>query len=327
MKAFLVKIALTILLVPAPGLAQPGAVEQNRQQLERLEMQLMALQSREKALSRQIDSLAVLIQKQKGKTSFLARRSLGTLLKRSDEYAKQFQSVQEQKALLLDSLYAVAETTLKTLNRVIPEMARQRSRAKRANRARQADSLAQALKSATALRKRCQRLLNRVPPQLALIKIQVRPGDPPEVVRQKAGFILDQADRLRRLSQQAQKKISELKSEITLRSRLRDFVQDLQLFDPSAEAVGANEISRTSLAGEKAIFDVGATRGFPESDLSSGAIITILPDWPANIAALSEADLQTWIKKIQTERKLWIAKADSLEQRAQRIRKSLEHKP
>lgn len=321
-------LLVAILLIGAIVSAQTPSRQALRSQLDSLEVRYQQASTTSGNLSRRADSLAAVVQQRKSKksTNLLSDRALADELRRAQNLANQLQTARQVQAVQLDSLIRKAEQTLKILNGEVTRLTVQFSAAKlNGNRVLQ-KNLAEELRETTQLRQRCQTLLQNVPAPAPLIEVRVDPHDPPEVFAQKADFLLDQADRLRRSAAQVEAKSNQLRQEVTMRERLADFVEDLRVFDPTAEtprSVGQSGVLRDKAAST----DFNAQPGRVE-DIANLSQAVLANDrlWPEDIAQLSDTELRKWITRLESQRRHWLAQADSLSQRAQEIRKSISAK-
>lgn len=328
MKNWRPKIALAavvFLLRPLHVSAQEDEIARQAARLDSaLQVYAAATQVREH-LSAQADSLAqqVIRAKQGQKSGLLQGRRLESLLQQSQNVAAALAAAQRDEIRRQTELMEFARALRKKLNGMIAAMGRSLLAARARSDEAMTGSLTARLQRAQRLRQRCDRLLADEPEFAAapLARITIEPTDPPEVKRQKAGFILDQAARLRRMSRQADARIAELQEELALRERMRDFEQDLLMFNPATEAVAAVEGGRT---GETGVRVQQTDAAFAESNkLQAEGLPISNTDWPENLTDLQEADLHTWVSRLEERRKRWQAQADSLEARATAIRKSL----
>lgn len=308
--------------MPAVHMAQTAALDSLQARLDRLQADIAAVRVQKNRLSQQIDSLSAELQVQKQKTGILSRRAVSRQLQRSDQLAKAFDRLQHREALLLNELIRTAESGEAWLRDWITRMAQKRPSGESATR-----DWSERLRRAQRLRQRCQAILQQEPPRLTLFRITLQPDDPPEVAQQKIQLLLDQADRLQRLTRQTQKRIAELQNEQTLRQRLAEFMQDIRLTDPASEAVNPEELRGTPYAAANAERFADIQRSMDKSAVAAGTFLQIIPEWPANIAELSNADLELWIQRLQRNLKIWSSAEDSLRQRADELKRRIGRIP
>ncbi|MDQ7066207.1 MAG: hypothetical protein Q9P90_18405 [candidate division KSB1 bacterium] len=302
--------------------AQSAPLDSLQARLDQLQANIAAVRAQKSRLSQQIDSLSAELQVQKQKTGILSRRAVSRQLQRSDRLANEYDRLQHREALLLNELIRTAESGEAWLRDWITRMVQQRPSGEAAMR-----DWSERLRHVQRLRQRCQAILQQEPPRLTLFRITLQPDDPPEVAQRKIQLLLDQADRLQQLTRQTQKRMAELQNEMTLRQRLAEFMQDIRLTDPATEAVNPEELQGAELATQKADLFAGAARNLAWSDLAAGAFLQIIPEWPVNIAALSDADLQAWIRRLQQSVRHWSATADSLRRRADEMKNRIGRQP
>lgn len=293
------------------------------QELNRLESKMILIQQQKENLVRQIDSLAAVIGRQKAERKFLQESRLEENLRRSDLLAQQYQALQQQEKVLTEQLKEQARRNLPRISRLLHEIAAEMEVVKARGTAATLDSLARTLQRLRKVEQRYQRILRAPPAGIALLSVVILPDDPPAVIRQKIDYLLDQADRLADLVKRADQTIQDLEHEIRLRRRLQEFVQDIQLLDPTGEAAvqpgqQSQILAQTKIAErELAYFDLA---------LQEGAVITIIPEWPTNLEALSDEDLQEWIQRLAADMRTWQHTADSLKARALQLEKLMEKK-
>jgi type IV secretory pathway TrbF-like protein len=316
--------ALLLLGSIAAAQAQSIQVPRLRAQLDSLEMRYRSASAASEVLSRQADSLAAVIKKRKSAraVNLLKDRALAEELQRSQTLANNLQTARQLQAVQLDSLIQKAEQTLKILNDEVTQLTLKFSAAKLEGNRDLQNRLATDLREVESLRQRCQTLLQNAPAPAPVIEVRANPDDSPEVLAQKADFLLDQSDRLRRSAAQAERKSKQVRQELTVRERLSDFVQDLRVFDPATETPRTANESATLTLDPGTDFNATPERvGFP-----AGAAQLILVNeqfWPQDIGQLSNADLKRWISRLELQQRQWLMQADSLAQRSKELRKSI----
>lgn len=275
-------------------------------------------------LSRRADSLAKIIQKRKSDKSrnILSDRALAEELRLSQELAGKLQGAQHEQAVQLDSLIRKAEHMLKILNDDVTRLTIQFSAAKANGNSAQQKVFAAELREADRLRQRCQTLLQNAPAPVPLLEVRIDPDDSPEAIAQKADFILDQTDRLRRNAAHVEEKTKQVQQELGMRERLADFAQDLRLFDPGTETAQSAEKSVATALPEGQGSSGLADRATAQP--LSGFLLINDPLWPQDISQLSNTDLRKWIARLENQRRYWLAQADSLVKRALEIRKAID---
>lgn len=324
-------IAVAILLAASIASAQtpPSRTAALGSELDSLEARYRRAAETTGILSRRADSLAAQIQQRKIRKSsnLLSERALADELRRSQELANRLQAAQQIQAVQLDSLIQKAEYTLKVLNSEVTSLTVQLSVAKMYGDANQQKDLTAALREAYRLRQHCQALLKNAPAPAPLIEVRVHPHDSPETLAEKSDFLLDQADRLHRNAKQAEDRSNELRQEASVRERMADFVQDLRVFDPSAEtprAAGEAGVLTAAAPAE----GLGQRTDFKEGMINpSQAVLTAQDFWPAAATQLSDHELRKWIARLEGQRRRWMAQADSLTQRSLEIRKLISSQP
>jgi len=324
------RISLIALLFGQVAFAQTDSLKALISQLDSFESRYRSASAAAEILSRQADSLAKVIQKRKSNNSrnILSDRALAEELKLSQELSGKLQDAQHFEEVQLDSLVRKAEQTLKILNDEVTRLTIQFSAAKANGNSAQQKIFAGELREVESLRQRCQTLLKNTPAPAPLMQVMIQPDDSPEVIAQKADFVLDQSDRLLRNAMQTEEKAKQVRQELAMRERLADFVQDLRVFDPSSEAAqgvsGSSDPTRSptgSLEDASGSFaDRASTQPINSLLLANDTV------WPQDISQLSNANLKKWITQLENQRKHWLAQADSLVKRALDMRNSINSK-
>lgn len=324
------RISLIALLFVQAAFAQTNSPRALISQLDSYESRYHSASAASEILSHQADSLAKVIQKRKSNNSrnILSDRALAEELKLSQELSGKLQNAQHFEEVQLDSLIRKAEQTLKILNDEVTRLTIQFSAAKSNGNSAQQKIFAGELREVEKLRQRCQTLLKNAPAPAPLMQVMIQPDDSPEVIAQKADFVLDQSDRLRRNAMQTEEKTNQMRQELAMRERLADFVQDLRVFDPSSEATqGAPATGNRSTSPlgipeteSGAFADRAATQPISNLLLANDAV------WPQDISQLSNNDLKKWIAYLENQRRYWLAQADSLVKRALDMRNSINGK-
>ncbi len=321
------RISLIALLFVQAAFAQTNSPRALISQLDSYESRYHSASAASEILSHQADSLAKVIQKRKSNNSrnILSDRALAEELKLSQELSGKLQNAQHFEEVQLDSLIRKAEQTLKILNDEVTRLTIQFSAAKSNGNSAQQKIFAGELREVEKLRQRCQTLLKNTPAPAPLMQVMVQPDDSPEVIAQKADFMLDQSDRLLRNAIQTEEKAKQVRQELAMRERLADFVEDLRVFDPSSDAAqsAAQSGDPTALPNESrdeasgSFADRAATQPINSLLLANDTV------WPQDISQLSNANLKKWITQLENQRKYWVAQADSLVKRAMEMRNSI----
>lgn len=324
------RISLIVLLFGQVALAQTESPKELIAQLDSYESRYRSASATTEILSLQADSLAKVIQKRKNNNSrnILSDRALAEELRLSHELSGKLQNAQHFEEVQLDSLIRKAERTLKILNDEVTRLTIQFSAAKANGNSAQQKIFAGELRDVEALRQRCQTLLKNAPAPAPIMQVMIQPDDSPEVIAQKADFVLDQSDRLRRNALQTEEKAKQVQQELAMRERLADFVQDLRVFDPRSET--AQSAPKTGdQSASPAGFPDGESGSFADRASSQPISSLLLANdtvWPQDISQLSNADLKKWITHLENQRKYWLAQADSLVKRALDMRNAINSK-
>jgi hypothetical protein len=311
-------LALSV-LVCSPLAAQAPEKATLQHEVESLSTRLARLQKQQQGLSRQADSLARDIQRRKQQSpSLLQDRSLNAALRFSQTLADSMQLLQQEENRVDRLLRQKAEQLLKILNEEIARLANEGEKLKREKNSRQREQVAAELLECREWQRRCQALLEQPPPPIIIYEVEAKPEDTPEVLRRKADFLRDQADRLHREVKRLDGKIAEIKDETQVRERVADFANDLALLDPNRETV-----SGTSSAGSRASSEFVQI----DSKNAAGENLALLQSqfaWPTKLGELSFDDLERWRGTLDQQKKRRQAQADSLAQRARAIEQLIE---
>jgi hypothetical protein len=309
--------------------AQPAQLQTREQNLQAQQARIMQWQQHLDQLKIQSDSLAQLITPLKAQSdlSFFERRRLDALLRDSQQLAQQ----QEQTSALLstalsqqtmagrqlDSLYVAA---LDSLSRLLKDSAHMEEKTR--------TGLLQQI--ALLQQKRMQ-----VNPETAAASLTKGPAldsdDLPQDMENKADFLRDRADQLRRQSIAMASRMKQVQKEITLRRRMDDFVQDMRVFD------NQDETSRrigTEASGKEPTRDMQVGSSSKGETFSSSAPYSAEALLHLDFRTLPVYDLDEVLDLMKGENKKLIRQADSLAEKAaaydheaQTLRNSLKNAP
>lgn len=319
-----------ILFIAVTAIAQPDHLQRREQNLQSQQAQILQRQQQLDRLKIQSDSLAHLITplKTKSDLSFFERRRLDALLRDSQQLAQQQEqaSAQLTEALRrhnsagrqLDSLYV---TVLDSLSRLVQSAPRMDEKTKSA-----------LLQQISQVR---QKRLD-LSPQESAARLAGGPAldsdDLPQDMENKADFLRDRADQLRRQSTAMVSRMQQVQKEITLRRRMDDFVQDMRVFDNQDET--SRRLS-TDATTQDQTREVKAGMTFTGTPGSAGA-----PAYSAeallnldfrNLPAYNLDDILDLMKaenrKLNHQADSLADKAAAYDQEAQTLRNSLKNAP
>ena len=153
--------------------------------------------------------------------------------------------------------------------------------------------------------------------------LKIEETDTPQSLKRKGDFMKDQQERYQSYAWQLGETISGFEKELTLRQRMSDFMNDLSLFDHQDEALQASaEAGAKALDAGVATYDENQGRwlGDDKNQIQPGAgNLGYLPGaegYAAQREPLSNADLETLIKELKSERATFQQFSDSLGARA-----------
>lgn len=332
------RVVFFVLFLPAVIFSQSRTESLERQmQTKRAELNL--LQRSISINMTRADSLARVIAKirEKEPLHFVEKRKLDRLLKASQQLAaKQEKALQQQSRLSrklreikmqLQSLYAARLDSLVKLVESHPAGDKRRKK-------EWSDEIRVLQQKSALLRPSSQIVsagVNDATPQ-------INEKDTPREIENKASFFRDREDKYRTKAQQIEKKIKQVKDEAKLRQRMAEMVDDVRLFDSRDETIRPSESAASISTTTRQGFDETA-KLWNNADYMSGI---------GNTLALKQADqllnldfnsmpvynIQDYLDNLDKEKEKLLQTADSLsavadtyEQKAEQLRKSIQAPP
>jgi len=315
------KIAMFLVLLGLPVLAQTPARIKLQAELDDLSTNLKGFQRQQQVLYVQADSLAKDIQRRKQQTpSLLQERGLDAALRFSQTLADSLQTLQGREQRLDFALRQKAEALLKILNDDIARLVKQGEALKRDKNFSPREQIARELQQCREWQRRCQAWLEQPPPPIIIYQVEAQPQDTPETLRRKADFLRDQSDRLRREVNRLETKITGIRDETQMRQRVADFAEDLSLLDPNREGVASPS---SGDANAPALSPERSSKDFAELSNPSAAQLPVYQNWPAQLGELSFDELERWRRQLERQKKQRQTQADSLMKRAVEIEKQI----
>ena len=329
---------LFILFMPLVIFPQSGSNTWERQ-MQLKQAELDSLQRDISINMARADSLARIIAKirEKERLNFVEKRKLDRLLKTSQQLAaKQEKTLQQQSKLSrklreikmqLQSWYAARLDSLVKLVESHPAGDRRYKK-------EWSDEIRVLQQKIALLRPSSQIVsagVNDAAPQ-------INDKDTPREIENKASFFHDREDKYREKAQQIEKKIKQVKDDAKLRQRMAEMVDDVRLFDSRDETVRPSESAAgisTMLRGQ---FNESA-KTWNNADYMSGIGNTLAlkqADQLLNLDfhSVQGYDIQDYIGNLDRERQKLLQTADSLssvadtyEQKAEQLRKSIQAPP
>lgn len=285
----------------------------NKAELDSLQQALAQVQVSQRITSLQADSLASRIAALKRKAnSPFTEAALESALRQSQIIADSLQMLQQKQHRMDSLLRQKAEHLLKNLN---AELQRLSSVAKQMNARHDqsaANRLAEQITGYRQWQRETQAILEQPPPKIIIYEVRAEPGDDNLALQRKADFLQDQADRLAREVRRFDKKLADLREEVTLRESMRDFAADLNIVEPLNEG-----LTGFGGSGAGAVAAEAEGRGFnQDGPLGPSAASTVTLAWPTQIEDLSYQQLLEWQQHLQQARHRFQTQADSLRTRA-----------
>ncbi|NOY59313.1 MAG: hypothetical protein GXO75_10370 [Calditrichaeota bacterium] len=331
-------IIFSFMFIPVVIFSQSGTAALERL-VETKGMELNSLQRNISINMARADSLARVIAKirEKEPLNFVERRKLDRLLKTSQQLAaKQEKALQQQSKLSrklreikmqLQSLYAARLDSLVKLVESHPAGDRRYKK-------EWSDEIRVLQQKSDLLRPSSQIVstgVNDATPQ-------INEKDTPREIENKASFFRDRQDKYRDKAQQIEKKIKQVKEEARLRQRMAEMVDDVRLFDSRDETIRPSETVAGISATARREFDESA-KTWNNADYMSGIGNTLAlkhADQLLNLdfRSMPVYDIQDFIGSLDRERQKLLQTADSLsavadtyEQKAEQLRKSIQAPP
>ncbi|MBC7187463.1 MAG: hypothetical protein H5U38_10550 [Calditrichaeota bacterium] len=150
------------------------------------------------------------------------------------------------------------------------------------------------------------------------------PEDDHRRLEDKAALLLDRAARLRQEASSADKRLKQLREEVTLRERLNELVSEVALFDQRDET--ARPMAQ---GGSRAALETGPGRGATDyaaagAASSSGVVAPAGRLWSTDPSQLSTAEARIFMRELEAQKGHLLALADTLAARAHELTKRAE---
>ncbi len=301
--------------------AQSSETIQRKAELDSLANKFVKVHAGQVVMSRRADSLAQAITRLKSRpASPLNERALDAAYRDSQTLADTLQKAQSEEQYLDQLLRQKAEHLLKNLSHEIMGLVQNANEAKTQRDQKKYAQFTRAAQVCRQWQKQCQEILASPPTTILIYEVRVHPDDDAATLLRKADFLHDQADRLEREGQRLKQKLTELREEATLRSRMTEFAQDLALLEPSNESAQRNPNTGRS-DFENSGFNDGSLAGVVNANREafSSAEVLIALSWPEQVSELSLQDLSDWQKRLRQAQKRLHTQADSLKQKAEEL--------
>lgn len=280
-------------------------------------------------LSYQVDSLGVVIDGLKKQSGFFNERKLARVLAQSHTIANKLVIVREEIYEKMQSLQNSARAILDSLQIVNAQVAGKLLQAEAHKDTLEENRYIAELQAIRQLMQRCRRHLATALFPEGLSHVTIDSTETDESLQRKLDFILDQADRLKKQSGILSEKRRSLQTELHMRNRISDFVDDLALTEPRLEVARSNQEKSQTVGGiDTELNDsVVNTRGVLQPnqlDFSRSFLFLFDRDFFSNIENLSVQDIEKWIEILQKQEKRWGVQADSLVHKAKQLEKLMQ---
>ncbi len=313
-------LLLAVTIAAGALFAQSESLRSQKVEIDSLLQRLLEVQAKQKAMSRQADSLARAISKIKQRPlSPFEVRTLESALTRSQTVADSLQALQRREQGVDRLLRQKAESLLRNLNDELSRLVESGKEAKKSGNPRRRENVAREIQTCRQWQAFCQQILAEPPPAIVIYEVRAEPEDDEITLKRKADFLRDQADRLEREVKRLAQKLSEIRAEDQMRQRVNEFAADIALLEPLNE--GLRSTSRITQEGTGPVdFDTETrTSEILPPSLPTGTVAAF--SLPANTAELSSQDLRRWQERLQRLLEQRGLQADSLKKRADELEK------
>lgn len=322
----LLRRVLILSLISALFIGERDAVAQTglatlEVRFERADSLLRATLSHRDSLAAKAAKLASEISELKagGDLNYFQRSRLESLLRDSQQLSRGLEAAERQISEYDRSMREIGNDLLDAYGEAIQEKVSGIERASATARS----SLTAELE---LLRKRQARLQGRLAqsyPRIRLVTVEIDSQDTPSEIRRKADLLRDQADKLSARRTWLQKKAKEIASEVDLRRRMSEFVDEVTLLDPTDEGLSGDAVQ-------------AAAKGVPAEAVPSNRLSDVQAGQPpatglflsprqweglVNPGQLSDSELRTLLKTLEKEGERLASQADSLGQVARDFNK------
>lgn len=322
---FLVVIALGLVAAPSQALSQTSLHVLEGRFLQADSLFRAELAHRD-SLSRQAEELANRIAdlKSQPKLNYFQRRRLESLLRNSQQLSRRIEDAdrllsqrEERRGRLGTELLAAYAKAIGTKLAMIEKAP-----------ADETTRLSAELEALRMKQARLQQRLAEPAPPIRLVPVRIDSQDTAVDIRQKADLLRDQEDKIRARRRWLERKARQIASEVELRQRMREFVDEVALFDPTEEGLSDQAVRAAS---QPAITSVRSEADRAFGQVSAPANLFLTPrQWEAlsSPGRFSQPELQALLKALKKEQSKLAAQADSLHQLATRFTQraeALEH--
>lgn len=313
---------LWVSLLSSAVLAQAPHIQDQKVKIDSLLQNLLEVETKQKVMSRQADSLARAIGALKQRqTSPFEARNLEAALARSQRIADSLQLVQAREQNLDRLVRQKAELLLKNLNDEMSRLAELGKQAKKSGDTAERERVTREIKTYRQWQSFCQQILAEPPPAIIIYEVRAEPNDDEAALKRKADFLRDQADRLAREVKRLDQRLQDVREEETMRRRVNEFASEIALLEPLNEGVRGSNSQSTASFGPAQTDNLSVTEGVTRSAevfsaaSTGGAIVAF--NLPAKISDLSSQDLRKWQERLRLLLEQRQAQVDSLKRRAE----------
>lgn len=215
-------------------------------QLRFIDAQLDSLAALDKNATAKIDSLAeeistLKVQKHLG---YFERRQLEHKLKESQAFVRQQQELQAEISVHKVQRKALTDQLIDDYSFTIDSLL---TRAEQGSPMLSPEEKASLLRQVQTLRARRDFVLSKVVPkperEQKEVLVEILPADTPREIEEKADYLNDQEDKLRREAARISAQVKDLREESDLRLRMSELMDDIRLFDQREEPLSPSDVA------------------------------------------------------------------------------------
>jgi hypothetical protein len=305
--------------------AQPADTDQLEKNIGQLEQQLANLTAQRVQYIRQADELAQQISALKAKSdrNYFQRIRLENQLSRSQELANKIEALDPEIISLKNEVREKQKNLIAHYDLIIKNIMAQLNADKLTKAQKQA-----LVKTLTSIKEKREILQTQI--EISLLEllrtntIVLEANDSPRQIKAKADWLRDYEQRLRARASQMDRIINNLKEEIEIREKMVEFEQELSLLDHRDESIseGASQ-SANGQVRSKDVFDGGTPEWannayLQNSESSKSSILPLFQDFTIekDVLNMSNLDIQTYIKGLESRKQQLELTADSLKIKA-----------
>lgn len=326
---FKIYILLCCLIQPFSAIAQTTAIDSLEKEILRLETENQKLSVERATLNLQASGLAEEITSLKGNTemNFLQRRRLEGQLQSSQELAARIETLdlsilRNQKRIAENSRSLIGfynQSIDQTLNYLLK------------NKKLKPSEKTKSYLRIVALKQKRDQLLSKygnLAPELRNpLTIQIDENDTPRQISQKADWLKDQEDKLRKEAEVITRQIRNYEDEIDIREKMNDLEQEISLFNHRDENLTHVSLVQEPAAKDVLYFDDDGDRNglddtyensVPPMDVqpSKNSPIIISQQLSGDKNTLTEVNIDTLIQSLKNQQNQLVNQADSLQKKA-----------